>query len=189
MAPVLLSVSLSPSPAPSPLPLSSSLCPSLSLSSPPLVSPLSSLPLSPPSFLSLPPRLQPFWPMGTGIARGFLAALDSSWMIRSWCVGGAPLDVLSERSVQKHTHTCWQTAWVTCHAALTCPSVSPTCVSVRESVYRLLPQTTPENLQKNFSLFTVDPTTRYVNVNRLLITPAQVEDTHTHTHTNVFIFS
>ncbi|KAM9334915.1 protein-methionine sulfoxide oxidase mical3b [Symphorus nematophorus] len=84
--------------------------------------------------------LEPFWPMGTGIARGFLAALDSAWMIRSWCQGGAPLDVLAER----------------------------------ESVYRLLPQTTPENLQKNFSLFTVDPTTRYLNINRLLITPAQV---------------
>ncbi|XP_070784724.1 protein-methionine sulfoxide oxidase mical3b-like [Enoplosus armatus] len=84
--------------------------------------------------------LEPFWPMGTGIARGFLAALDSAWMIRSWAQGGAPLDVLADR----------------------------------ESAYRLLPQTTPENLQKNFSLFTVDPTTRYLNINRLLITPAQV---------------
>ncbi|XP_070848130.1 protein-methionine sulfoxide oxidase mical3b-like isoform X2 [Chaetodon trifascialis] len=84
--------------------------------------------------------LEPFWPMGTGIARGFLAALDSAWMIRSWSQGGAPLDILADR----------------------------------ESLYRLLPQTTPENLQKNFSLFTVDPTTRYLNINRLLITPAQV---------------
>lgn len=50
----------------------------------------------------------------------------------------------------------------------------PPCVSVRESLYRLLPQTTPENLQKNFDLFTVDPTTRYVNVNQLYVTPAQV---------------
>ncbi|XP_051248611.1 protein-methionine sulfoxide oxidase mical3b isoform X2 [Dicentrarchus labrax] len=84
--------------------------------------------------------LEPFWPMGTGIARGFLAALDSCWMVLSWSQGGAPLDVLAQR----------------------------------ESVYRLLPQTTPENLQKNFSLFTVDPTTRYLNINRLLVTPAQV---------------
>lgn len=43
--------------------------------------------------------LQPFWPMGTGIGRGFLAALDSSWMIRHWSLGGAPLEVLAERSV------------------------------------------------------------------------------------------
>ncbi|CAF90817.1 unnamed protein product, partial [Tetraodon nigroviridis] len=84
--------------------------------------------------------LEPFWPMGTGIARGFLAALDSAWMVRRWSEGGAPLDVLAER----------------------------------ESLYRLLPQTTPENLQKNFALFTVDPTTRYANVNQLLVTPAQV---------------
>nr|XP_043878194.1 protein-methionine sulfoxide oxidase mical3b isoform X1 [Solea senegalensis] len=84
--------------------------------------------------------LEPFWPMGTGVARGFLAALDSSWMIRSWSRGGAPLDVLAER----------------------------------ESLYRLLHQTTPENMQKNFSLFSVDPTTRYVNVHRLMISPAQV---------------
>lgn len=47
--------------------------------------------------LCLPVCLQPFWPMGTGIARGFLAALDSAWMIRSWSQGGAPLDVLAER--------------------------------------------------------------------------------------------
>nr|XP_019961726.1 PREDICTED: protein-methionine sulfoxide oxidase mical3a-like [Paralichthys olivaceus] len=82
--------------------------------------------------------LEPFWPMGTGVARGFLAALDSAWMIRSWSQGGAPLDVLAER----------------------------------ESLYRLLPQTTPENMQKNISLFSVDPTTRYVNTHR--ITPDQV---------------
>ncbi|XP_023259774.1 protein-methionine sulfoxide oxidase mical3a-like [Seriola lalandi dorsalis] len=84
--------------------------------------------------------LEPFWPMGTGVARGFLAGLDSAWMIRSWSQGAAPLDVLAER----------------------------------ESLYRLLPQTTPENMQKNISLFSVDPTTRYVNINHLTITPAQV---------------
>ncbi|XP_037615799.1 protein-methionine sulfoxide oxidase mical3b isoform X3 [Sebastes umbrosus] len=85
--------------------------------------------------------LEPFWPMGTGIARGFLAALDSAWMIQRWSQGDAPLDVLADR----------------------------------ESLYRLLPQTTPENLQKNISLFTVDPTTRYLNINHTCnITPAQV---------------
>ncbi|XP_039904267.1 protein-methionine sulfoxide oxidase mical3b isoform X2 [Simochromis diagramma] len=84
--------------------------------------------------------LEPFWPMGTGVARGFLAALDSAWMIRSWAQGTAPLDVLAER----------------------------------ESLYRLLPQTTPENMQKNITLFSVDPTTRYVNTSLLTVTPAQV---------------
>ncbi|CAI5636724.1 unnamed protein product [Oreochromis niloticus] len=84
--------------------------------------------------------LEPFWPMGTGVARGFLAALDSAWMIRSWAQGAAPLDVLSER----------------------------------ESLYRLLPQTTPENMQKNITLYSVDPTTRYMNTSPLTVTPAQV---------------
>ncbi|KAI4791298.1 hypothetical protein KUCAC02_034085 [Chaenocephalus aceratus] len=34
--------------------------------------------------------------MGTGIARGFLAALDSSWMISRWAQGAEPLEVLAE---------------------------------------------------------------------------------------------
>ncbi|XP_056443592.1 protein-methionine sulfoxide oxidase mical3b-like [Gadus chalcogrammus] len=85
--------------------------------------------------------LEPFWPIGTGIARGFLAALDSAWMIRSWAQGTAPLEALA----------------------------------ARESVYRLLPQTTPENMHRNISQYTVDPATRYPNYNPLLISPAQVK--------------
>ncbi|XP_044137284.1 F-actin-monooxygenase MICAL3 isoform X9 [Bufo gargarizans] len=84
--------------------------------------------------------LEPFWPMGTGIARGFLAAMDSAWMVRSWAHGASPLEVLSER----------------------------------ESIYRLLPQTTPENVNKNFSHYSIDPTTRYPNVNLQFLRPSQV---------------
>nr|XP_023650035.1 protein-methionine sulfoxide oxidase mical3a-like isoform X5 [Paramormyrops kingsleyae] len=84
--------------------------------------------------------LEPFWPMGTGIARGFLAAMDSAWMVRSWALGCPPLEVLAER----------------------------------ESIYRLLPQTTPENVSKNFSQYSVDPTTRYPNVSLNLLGPGQV---------------
>ncbi|XP_065139597.1 protein-methionine sulfoxide oxidase mical3a isoform X5 [Paramisgurnus dabryanus] len=84
--------------------------------------------------------LEPFWPMGTGIARGFLAAMDSAWMVRSWAQGNTPLEVLAER----------------------------------ESIYRLLPQTTPENVSKNFSQYSVDPTTRYPNINLHQVRPAQV---------------
>ncbi|XP_072256110.1 F-actin-monooxygenase MICAL3 isoform X19 [Pyxicephalus adspersus] len=84
--------------------------------------------------------LEPFWPMGTGIARGFLAAMDSAWMVRSWAQGASPLEVLAER----------------------------------ESIYRLLPQTTPENVSKNFSQYSVDPTTRYPNVNLQFLRPSQV---------------
>ncbi|XP_034144148.1 protein-methionine sulfoxide oxidase mical3a isoform X9 [Esox lucius] len=85
--------------------------------------------------------LEPFWPMGTGIARGFLAAMDSGWMVKSWAQGTAPLEVLAER----------------------------------ESIYRLLPQTTPENINKNFSHYSVDPTTRYPNISLHFLRPNQVQ--------------
>lgn len=39
--------------------------------------------------------------MGTGIARGFLAAMDTAWMVRSWGQGNTPLEVLAERSELK----------------------------------------------------------------------------------------
>ncbi|KAM8861259.1 protein-methionine sulfoxide oxidase mical3a isoform 2-T4 [Synchiropus picturatus] len=84
--------------------------------------------------------LEPFWPMGTGIARGFLAAMDSAWMVKSWAQGKTPLEVLAER----------------------------------ESIYRLLPQTTPENVSKNFSHYSVDPTTRYPNISLNFLKPSQV---------------
>ncbi|XP_026032407.1 protein-methionine sulfoxide oxidase mical3a isoform X17 [Astatotilapia calliptera] len=84
--------------------------------------------------------LEPFWPMGTGIARGFLAAMDSGWMVKSWAQGKTPLEVLAER----------------------------------ESIYRLLPQTTPENVSKNFSQYSVDPTTRYPNISLNFLKPSQV---------------
>lgn len=41
--------------------------------------------------------LQPFWPMGTGCARGFLAAFDTAWMVKSWDQGTPPLEMLAER--------------------------------------------------------------------------------------------
>ncbi|XP_028587020.1 F-actin-monooxygenase MICAL2 isoform X3 [Podarcis muralis] len=85
--------------------------------------------------------LEPFWPMGTGCARGFLAAFDTAWMVRSWAQGKHPLDILAER----------------------------------ESIYRLLPQTTPENITKNFDQYTIDPATRYPNLNSSCVRPHQVK--------------
>ncbi|KAL7854769.1 hypothetical protein SRHO_G00169590 [Serrasalmus rhombeus] len=86
--------------------------------------------------------LEPFWPMGTGCARGFLAAFDTVWMIRSWSQDRNPLEVLAER----------------------------------ESLYRLLPQTTPENIAKNFDQYTIDPGTRYPNLNSNCVRPHQVRN-------------
>ncbi|XP_061599174.1 F-actin-monooxygenase mical2b isoform X5 [Cololabis saira] len=84
--------------------------------------------------------LEPFWPMGTGCARGFLAAFDTAWMVKSWAEGRTVLEVLAER----------------------------------ESIYRLLPQTTPENIAKNFEQYTIDPGTRYPNLISSCVRPHQV---------------
>ncbi|XP_059916952.1 F-actin-monooxygenase mical2b isoform X4 [Gadus macrocephalus] len=84
--------------------------------------------------------LEPFWPMGTGCARGFLAAFDTAWMVRGWTQGRSPLDVLAER----------------------------------ESLYRLLPQTTTENINKHFEQYSIEPSTRYPNLNSSVIRPHQV---------------
>nr|XP_009005933.2 F-actin-monooxygenase MICAL2 isoform X14 [Callithrix jacchus]XP_009005934.2 F-actin-monooxygenase MICAL2 isoform X14 [Callithrix jacchus]XP_035121712.2 F-actin-monooxygenase MICAL2 isoform X14 [Callithrix jacchus]XP_054098080.1 F-actin-monooxygenase MICAL2 isoform X14 [Callithrix jacchus] len=85
--------------------------------------------------------LEPFWPMGTGCARGFLAAFDTAWMVKNWNQGTPPLELLAER----------------------------------ESLYRLLPQTTPENINKNFEQYTLDPGTRYPNLNSNCVRPHQVK--------------
>ncbi|KAM8817453.1 F-actin-monooxygenase MICAL2-like isoform 5-T5 [Rhynchonycteris naso] len=85
--------------------------------------------------------LEPFWPMGTGCARGFLAAFDTAWMVKSWDQRTPPLELLAER----------------------------------ESLYRLLPQTTPENINKNFEQYTLDPGTRYPNLNSHCVRPHQVK--------------
>ncbi|XP_074533430.1 F-actin-monooxygenase mical2b isoform X3 [Halichoeres trimaculatus] len=84
--------------------------------------------------------LEPFWPMGTGCARGFLAAFDTAWMVRGWAQGKSPLETLAER----------------------------------ESLYRLLPQTTTENISKNFEQYSIDPATRYPNLNSSCVRPNQV---------------
>ncbi|XP_077309714.1 F-actin-monooxygenase MICAL2 isoform X12 [Lithobates pipiens] len=84
--------------------------------------------------------LEPFWPMGTGCARGFLAAFDTAWMVKSWAQRTPPLEVLAER----------------------------------ESIYRLLPQTTPENISKNFDQYTIDPASRYPNLNSSCVRGHQV---------------
>ncbi|XP_060809682.1 F-actin-monooxygenase Mical isoform X1 [Amyelois transitella] len=86
--------------------------------------------------------LEPFWPTGSGCARGFLSALDAAWAVRTWGQSPTPhpLEVIAER----------------------------------ESIYRLLAQTTPENLHRDFGAYTLDPGTRYPNLNRTAVTPHRV---------------
>ncbi|XP_071434583.1 F-actin-monooxygenase MICAL1 isoform X1 [Pithys albifrons albifrons] len=86
--------------------------------------------------------VEPFWPLGTGVARGFLAAFDAAWMVRRWAAGTPPLEVLAER----------------------------------ESIYQHLSQTSPDNTNKNISQYSIDPVTRYPNINLQAIKPNQVQD-------------
>ncbi|XP_064491825.1 F-actin-monooxygenase MICAL1 isoform X4 [Pseudopipra pipra] len=86
--------------------------------------------------------VEPFWPLGTGVARGFLAAFDAAWMVRRWAAGTPPLEVLAER----------------------------------ESIYQHLSQTSPDNTSKNISQYSIDPATRYPNINLQAIKPSQVRD-------------
>ncbi|XP_076214381.1 F-actin-monooxygenase MICAL1 [Aptenodytes patagonicus] len=86
--------------------------------------------------------VEPFWPLGTGVARGFLAAFDAAWMVRRWAAGTPPLEVLAER----------------------------------ESIYQHLSQTSPDNTNKNISQYSIDPATRYPNINLQAIKANQVRD-------------
>ncbi|KAM6399031.1 F-actin-monooxygenase MICAL1 [Rhynochetos jubatus] len=86
--------------------------------------------------------VEPFWPLGTGVARGFLAAFDAAWMVRRWAAGTPPLEVLAER----------------------------------ESIYQHLSQTSPDNTNKNISQYSIDPATRYPNINLQAIKATQVRD-------------
>ncbi|NXX38381.1 MICA3 monooxygenase, partial [Tricholaema leucomelas] len=86
--------------------------------------------------------VEPFWPLGTGVARGFLAAFDAAWMVRRWAAGMPPLEVLAER----------------------------------ESIYQHLSQTSPDNTNKNISQYSIDPATRYPNINLQAIKANQVRD-------------
>ena len=83
---------------------------------------------------------QPFWPTGTGLARGFLGAVDAAWMIRQYAANKPPLQLLSER----------------------------------ESVYKLLSQTTPDKLCPNIKAYTIEPSSRYHRLNLRTIGPRQV---------------
>ncbi|XP_039495688.1 F-actin-monooxygenase Mical isoform X4 [Drosophila santomea] len=86
--------------------------------------------------------LEPFWPTGSGCARGFLSSMDAAYAIKLWSnPQNSTLGVLAQR----------------------------------ESIYRLLNQTTPDTLQRDISAYTVDPSTRYPNLNRESVNSWQVK--------------
>ena len=59
------------------------------------------------------------------------------------------------------------------------------CLAERESIYRILSQTTPENINKDFASHSLDPSSRYGQLNLRLVMPFQVTqcyDTDNPTH-------
>ena len=75
--------------------------------------------------------MEPFWPEGTGIGRGFLSVMDTAWLARRWLQvdrgsKAAVLDVIRER----------------------------------EKLYCLLRQTGPAQLQSSASNWSINPSTR-----------------------------
>lgn len=125
--------------------------------------------------------LEPFWPTGSGCARGFLSSFDAAWMCRQWAVNKcAMVDYHhhnsnnltgSSRAGRNRTSTPGgQTIEPT-----TYNKMALSVMAERESIYRILAQTTSENLQQNYSHWTLNPHTRYPNLNRHLIMPSQVE--------------
>lgn len=74
---------------------------------------------------------EPFWPSGSGCARGFLGVFDVAWMLRNYGLGNQSILQL---------------------------------IAERENVYKLLAQAKPENLQKKLDQYTIDPRSRYLNL-------------------------
>ncbi|XP_054159775.1 F-actin-monooxygenase mical1-like [Oppia nitens] len=81
--------------------------------------------------------LEPFWPTGSGAGRGFLSALDAAYCAREWALRVLSID---RKEKEKRLNSMIE------------------IIAERESVYRLLAQTTPQNISKDFSL---DPKIRY----------------------------
>ncbi|KAI3379191.1 hypothetical protein SNEBB_006016 [Seison nebaliae] len=86
----------------------------------------------------------PFWPLGTGAARGWLAAFDTAWSVRQFA------QIKREMSMLNSDY-CWK--------------LIRHLISEREITYQLLAQTSSEKLSKNFDEYSIQPTTRYPNLN------------------------
>ena len=75
--------------------------------------------------------INPFWPTGTGIGKGFLGVFDACWTFREFCMAKlSPARILQER----------------------------------ELIYKLLDQTESSRINKKFAEYTLDPKTRYLNI-------------------------
>lgn len=121
--------------------------------------------------------LEPFWPTGSGCARGFLSSFDAAWMCRQWAVNKCAIVDYHHSTSSRSSRTRSSTG--SDRNRLSEPTtynrMALSVMAERESIYRILAQTTSENLQQNYTLWTLNPHTRYPNLNRHLVTPNQVE--------------
>ena len=96
--------------------------------------------------------LEPFWPTGSGCGRGFLSSFDAAWMCRQYAIKCLNNSTKNLKENEENILS---------------------VISERESIYRLLAQTKSENLNSNLNHYTLNPITRYPNLNLLTIMPSQ----------------
>lgn len=80
--------------------------------------------------------------LGSRIGRGFFSAMDCAWLCRQY-----GLKVLSSRVPKEQIE-----------------SNALEVIAERETVYKLLAQTTSESISPSFQLYTIDPSTRYLSL-------------------------
>ena len=99
--------------------------------------------------------LEPFWPTGSGCARGFLGGMDAAWMIRRLGLGDESIDMIQER----------------------------------ESIFTLLPQTKPDSLLPIHENYSINPATRYCNLNVRKLTQDQVRNLYDCSNSPVHLYN
>ncbi|XP_071445763.1 uncharacterized protein Mical isoform X2 [Hetaerina americana] len=137
---------------------------------------------------------EPFWPTGSGCARGFLSSMNACWAVRSWGQLGpasiplpatpTPRTPLMIESGDEHvTNGDGNKENEQEGGVVTTPTNKTPTRSVyailevlaeRESLYRLLGQVAPDNMSRDFDGFTLDPHTRYLILNIQSVLPYQV---------------
>lgn len=78
--------------------------------------------------------IEPFWPLGTGANRAILSALDTTWMVKGMYGNGAKQVSCAQL---KQLETQWQES------------------------FKIMMNSSPDDLVSNFGLHTIDPKTRY----------------------------
>ncbi|XP_046391004.1 F-actin-monooxygenase MICAL3 isoform X2 [Ischnura elegans] len=133
---------------------------------------------------------EPFWPTGSGCARGFLSSMNACWAMRSWGqLGPASIQLPTTPTLRmiesgdEHVTNGDGNKENEEGGIVTTPTNKTPKRSVyailevlaeRESLYRLLGQVAPDNMSRDFDAYTLDPHTRYLSLNTQSVLPYQV---------------